>query len=89
MLGWRRVCIKTDLEILYIDLANNRAADDTLDASYKDEFAAVGEVTVQLRRCRQTPTDVPFELSSKSVRLDRNSIPEKALKGRAISNQVK
>jgi hypothetical protein len=57
-------------------------AEDQAHAPLADKFAAIGEITVKLIRCRH---DGYLGFTG----VGDTNIPEKALKGRSISNHVK
>jgi hypothetical protein len=65
-------------------------AEDQAHAPLADKFAAIGEITVKLIRCRHDGDYRPDHnhyLGFTGV--GDTNIPEKALEGRSISNHVK
>jgi hypothetical protein len=64
-------------------------ADDQAHTPLTKNLADIGTITVKLTRCRNDGEDraVPYQTTFKGV--GDAKIPEKALKGRSISNHVK
>lgn len=63
-------------------------ADEKADISDLEKLANMGEVKVELRRCRtQQDSNQNHSISFQGV--GRDQIPEKAMKGRSISSHTK
>lgn len=67
------------------------AADNNADASHIKKFASVGEIKVELIRCRYLGLSTVKNTHNKSFKtiVGENPIPEKAMKGRSVSNHTK
>ena len=61
-------------------------ADARPEASLKEKLKNFGEVKVELFRCKAVGVSTVSRKSNSFVPVVQSGIPEKALKGRAISN---
>lgn len=60
------------------------------DPSLKSKFERLGEVMITLTRCRKNMSSEPStKYTPSSKLLGEADIPEKALKGKSISNHIK
>ena len=68
------------------------AADDAPGSSWKGKLSNMGEITVELARCITRSTVPYYESASPTDSFElvaEHGIPEKALKGRAISTHAR
>jgi hypothetical protein len=65
------------------------AADDHAKPSLMEKFAQIGQIKVELTRCRELASFLPAQEVGKFKGVDDEAIPEKALKGRSISSHTK
>jgi hypothetical protein len=65
------------------------AADDHAKPSLVEKFTKIGQIKVELTRCRELASFLPAQEVGKFKGVDDEAIPEKALKGRSISSHTK
>lgn len=70
-------------------LANSRAADSRADSSIMEKLTNVGEIKVVLQRCREGGPKPSRNFKPDFQGVGDHAVPEKALKGRSISNHTK
>jgi hypothetical protein len=68
--------------------ANDRTADVKANATLVEKFKNVGEIKIELHRCQKTATGRGGDHRLEFKGVGDADIPEKALKGRSVSNHT-
>ena len=64
-------------------------ADGAAEPSLSKKLASVGEIKVELQRCRDDGVRIRSDEPENFKGIGDAGVPEKALKGRSVSNRVK
>lgn len=65
------------------------AADGAAHLSLSKKYASVGEIKVELLRCHDSGNRIRCDEPAQFKGIGDAGVPEKALKGRSVSNHVK